>query len=141
MDNLIFETNHYKVILAEDQMYFGRCVVMLKRPCGTLAEVIEEEMLDLLKLIQRFESVFKKEYDATMFNYTCLMNGAYKNTPPNPQVHWHFRPRYDKAVIFQGVEFADPNFAHHYNREPKRILEANLQQSIVNDLRSKFSNW
>lgn len=140
MDNLIFETHYWKTILAEDQMYFGRCVVVLKRSCGTLAEITEEEMLDFLKLVQRFESVLKKEYGAVMFNYTCLMNDAYKNTPPNPQVHWHFRPRYNKTVTFQGTEFTDPNFAHHYNREPKRILDANLQQSIVTDLRAKFQN-
>lgn len=66
------------------------------------------------------------------------MNDAYKNTPPDPQVHWHFRPRYDKPVVFEGVEFVDLNFAHHYDRENKRFLEEDFEQKIISDLKQKF---
>lgn len=60
------------MLLAKDQSYFGRCVIVLKRDCGTLAEVTQEEMLDFLKLVQKYEATFKKEYGAVMFNYSLV---------------------------------------------------------------------
>ena len=138
MNTQILETNHWNMILSRDQRYFGRCVVLLKRPCGTMAEVTPDEMVDLLILIKKYETVFKKEYGAVMFNYSCLMNDAYKNTPPDPQVHWHFRPRYDKPVVFEGVEFLDEQFGHHYERKPERSVDADLEEKIVAELKEKF---
>lgn len=139
MNRFIAETKHHQVILSEDQTYFGRCVVVLSRPCETLAHITHEELDDFLKLVQTFEHIFKEEYGATMFNYCCLMNNAYQKTSPDPQVHWHFRPRYNKSIFFDGVEFSDPNFGHHYIREPQRILPVELQEKIIEDLRSKFA--
>jgi len=66
-----------------------------------------------------------------MFNWGCLMNDAYQITPPNPQVHFHFRPRYDREVSFAGEKFIDPNFGHHYIREPKRLVSDGIRQKIV----------
>jgi diadenosine tetraphosphate (Ap4A) HIT family hydrolase len=141
MERLLFETVYWQIfLLSEDQTYFGRAVVVLKRPCGALSETTPEEALNLFEIIKKYEAMFKKEYGAIMFNYTCLMNDAYKNIPPDPQVHWHFRPRYNKAVIFKDIEFLDPNFAHHYNREPKRKLDAELEKALVEELRGKFAN-
>lgn len=39
--------------------------------------------------------------------------------PPKPQVHWHFRPRYNHSVEFSGKIFKDPNFGYHYLRVPE----------------------
>lgn len=138
MDNLIFETPYWKIVLSYDQLYFGRCVVILKRACTALSEVTTKEMADFLEVVQKYESTFKREYGAIMFNYSCLMNDAYQNDPPDPQVHWHFRPRYDKPMVFEGIDFIDPNFGHHYDREHKRLLDKELEQKIVSALRIKF---
>lgn len=91
-------------MLLSDQTYLGRSVVTLKRrDCGDLAKLTEDEILDFLDLVGKLENAFRKAFNATMFNWTCLMNLAYQNTPPDPHVHWHFRPRYDHKVSFAGL--------------------------------------
>jgi diadenosine tetraphosphate (Ap4A) HIT family hydrolase len=106
-----------------DQTYLGRSVVVLKREnCGDLAELTKEEMLDFLELVGRLENAFRKAFNATMFNWSCLMNLAYQNVPPDPHVHWHFRPRYDHTVTFFGLDFIDPNFGKHYDLSTDRDI-------------------
>lgn len=119
----ILETEHWRVALnKDDQRYLGRSVVVLKRKCGDLAEVTEEEFLDFRAIVGRLESLFRKTFGATMFNWACLMNLAYREVPPNPQVHWHFRPRYNHPVEIAGEKFEDPNFGSHYLCDEKDFL-------------------
>lgn len=138
MENFIYETNNWKITLSDDQTYFGRCSVELKRKCESLSDLTDEEMLDFLNIVKKTESIFKQSYGATMFNWTCLMNDAYKKSPPNPQVHWHCRPRYSKPVLFESVELSDPNFAHHYDRALNRKLSSDIKEKLIRQLRLKF---
>jgi len=134
----LFETTHWKVILMDDQLYLGRSVVVLKRPCGDLAEVTNDEIIDFLALVRQYERLLRVVFGATMFNWACLMNNAYQETPAKPQVHWHVRPRYAAPVHFAGEVFEDPNFGHHYLREDgnRRILSPELLGSIAAGLKS-----
>ena len=75
-----------------------------------------------------------------MFNWSCLMNDAFKDSSPKPQVHWHFRPRYENPVEIGGHVFKDSNFGHHYLRGAdekivsKEILKAindKLQENLI----------
>ncbi len=130
--NIIHESLHWRVILMLDQTYFGRSVVVLKRKCGDLAEVTHEEILDFMdSIVVRLENAFRVEFGATMFNWTCLMNNAYQEEIPDPQVHWHFRPRYAKHIEFEGELFLDPNFGHHYNQNVEKLISNELREKIV----------
>lgn len=141
--NLIFETDHWKVILMNKQRYLGRCGVVLKRNCGDLADFTNEEAFDFLAVVRKLENLLRKTFNATMFNWACLMNNAYHESPPNPQVHWHFRPRYDHSVEFAGEAFADPNFGKHYLSHSLdnagRIVTPELQAQIAEELRKNLS--
>lgn len=131
--NFIFETNFWKVFLAEDQTYLGYSVVVLKREsCGDLAEVSEEEFLDFLQIVKRFEESLRKSFEATMFNWTCLMNNAYQVTPAKPHVHWHVKSRYDHGVEYSGEMFVDPNFGHHY------ALLKDCDRSVTDEMRHEI---
>jgi len=136
--NPILETKYWTVLLANDQAYLGRCYVTLKRHCGDLADLNENEWGDLYKLIHKLESSVKKAFGATLFNWTCLMNMAYQNKPYNPHVHWHFRPRYNQPVNFEEITFNDPEFGHHYAREHERSFEApmEIQQKIIEKIKN-----
>ncbi len=136
-NELISETKFWKVILASDQAYLGRCYVVLKRR-GDLAELNDEEWLDFRELLKRLESALRKAFNATMFNWTCLMNNAYQNKPPNPHVHWHFRPRYNHKVEFAGLVFEDPEFAHHYNRVRKQEVSNDVKRKIVERIKENL---
>jgi len=80
-------------------------------------------------VVKKLEAVITKAFGAKMFNWSCLMNNAYQNDPPNPHVHWHLRPRYSKRVKFANRWFEDPDFAHHYNRDrEERVTEAMVKK-------------
>ena len=45
----LLETTSWVVYLADIQDYVGRCILVLKRHCGSLAELNLDEWLDLRK--------------------------------------------------------------------------------------------
>lgn len=138
LKNIIFETDDWVVALNEDQAYLGRSLVVLKRNCDAFSNIKEEEIIDFLNVVKKFEKALKKSFGAEMFNRTLLMNNTYKNNPPNPQVHWHVRPRYRNEVNFSGFKFKDPNFANHYNREAKRYIDEELSFKIIEKIKKNI---
>ena len=59
MDDVLFETNFWKIILADDQYYLGRCYIPLKRKCGNLAELKEDEIIDFFSLLKKLENAIR----------------------------------------------------------------------------------
>lgn len=55
-NRLLFDRPHWKILLNPDQTYLGRCLVILKRPCGDLAEVTEDEIIEFLGIVKKIES-------------------------------------------------------------------------------------
>lgn len=128
---LIFQTDHWKVFLMDEQSYLGRSVVSLKRHAGSLPDLSEEEWIDFKKVVERLEKAIRKTFDAQVFNWGCLMNNAFRKVPFNPHVHWHVRPRYKSKVIFAGKTFEDPDFGEHYNRDRKETVSPEILNQIV----------
>ncbi|MHA1686543.1 MAG: HIT family protein [Candidatus Heimdallarchaeaceae archaeon] len=138
--DFLFETKHYRVYLSEDQSLLGRLIVVLKRHATTLSDLSAEEMLDFLNIVKVTESTLKDAFGATMFNWSCLMNNAYKQQP-NPHVHWHCRPRYKQDVNFEGAVFSDPDFAHHYNNKRKRAINKETKHKIVEKIKATVTKY
>jgi diadenosine tetraphosphate (Ap4A) HIT family hydrolase len=113
----ILETDYWKVTLATEQSYLGRFYVILKRHEKSLKNLTIEEVLDWHNIVIIMEKSLQHAFGAINFNWACMMNFAYKEQPPNPHVHWHVRPRYDKVVELNGKIFDDPNFGDHYSRD------------------------
>ena len=42
------------------------------------------------------------------------MNSFYKETSPDPHLHIHVRPRYDKPLMLNRNTYTDSEFGHHY---------------------------
>ncbi len=133
--NFIFESKYWKVFLNPEQSYLGRCVVTLKRHCSSLSQLKSEEWIDFVNLVKKLESLLKKAFGATMFNWSCFLNDAYQNNPPNPHVHWHLRPRYKQSVKFANRWFEDPDFSHHYSRDRKEIVDDKMIKKIIDKIR------
>ncbi len=135
MNTLIIETKCFKVFLnIESQYYIGRSVVVLKRECGELSLLEEEEWKDFGNVVKKFENALKKAFNATMFNWTCLMNGGYQNKPYSPQIHWHVRPRYDSVVKFEGLEWKDDAFGEHYVRGNDLSFSNKINLKIIHQI-------
>lgn len=129
---LLFETKYWEVFLQENQAYLGYSIPILKRDCGNLSDISKDEWLDFHQnIVQKLELIFKEKFGAIMFNWTCLLNNAYKTIPAKPQVHWHFRPRYNSKVIINQEVFEDPNFAHHYDKNVKKVVSKDTLKEII----------
>ncbi|KKU81968.1 MAG: hypothetical protein UY07_C0006G0048 [Parcubacteria group bacterium GW2011_GWA1_47_8] len=115
MDRQIFESKYWEVNLSGDQLYLGRAYIECKTKRGSLSELTSYEFSDLHAVIKKYESLLKKTFATTLFNWTCLMNHAYREKPYAPQVHFHVRPRYEKEVTVGDLVFKDPNFGDHYH--------------------------
>ena len=73
-----------------------------------------------------------------MFNWTCFMNYAYQEKPYRPHVHWHLRPRYERAVTIAGVTCEDPTFGHPYGQTASRVLEPAVFQGIREKIKARL---
>lgn len=138
--DFIYETPYWEVFLNPDQYYLGRLVVVAKRDVGFMSDLTKDEWLDFLELSKKIESSFKKDFGATMFNWTCLMNHAYQVDNPKPRVHWHFRARYSKPVTFQGITFEDKEFGHHYANGTNNVLPLEIENLIIKKAREALNN-
>ena len=130
-----YNKERWQVNLSKNQAYLGYSIVLLKRECRSLSELSDEEWSEFHKVVKYLESKFKEKFDATMFNWTCLMNDAYKQNPPKPYVHFHFRPRYRDEVKIGNEIFKDKEFAHHYNKKREKIVSEDVLDEIVKVLK------
>jgi len=97
-----------------------------------LSDLAGDEWDDFSKVVKTLESTYKEALGATLFNWGCLMNDAYQNKPPNPHVHWHLRPRYEKPIKLFGLTFEDLEFGHHYARpEISYTAPREIQEKII----------
>ena len=119
---LVEESGYWKVhLFSVDQRYLGRCLVTLKRHSPSLADLTPAEWDDLQVVIRAMEDAARRAFGAVNFNWTCHMNYAFKDNPPKPHVHLHFRPRYAEPVEFKGSVFEDELFGGHYDLYHKGV--------------------
>ena len=136
--NFIIASKFWIVTLSGDQANLGRSYIVSKRHCSSLSELNTDEWSELHGLIQKLDTTIKKAFGASMINLTCLMNTAYQESPPNPHVHWHFRPRYDHGVGVAGEQFDDPDFGRHYDRERQQRVNPKILQTILQKIKENL---
>jgi len=112
----LYEGEYWIIFLAQEQDYIGRCILVLKRHCGTLSALTENEWTDLFCMIQNVEACLKEVFGADLCNWSCLMNSFFKDAVPDPHVHIHVRPRYSHPVLIGGNVYTDDAFGHHYTK-------------------------
>lgn len=127
---VLLETDYWRVILANDQAYLGRCFVTAKRHVASLSELTQDEWQDYIQIVKKLEVAVTNAFGADLHNWNCLMNNAFQKEPSLTHVHWHFRPRYKSKVEFAGETFEDPYFGQHYKSDYKKILDAKVLKVI-----------
>ena len=75
---LITEREYWNIFLAPSQRYLGTCVIAIKRHCGNLSELKDVEWMEFSEIVREMESVIKKLYNPTLFNWSCFKNAAYR---------------------------------------------------------------
>lgn len=105
-------TDKWIVYLAPSQRYLATCVVALRRKCRDLSELKTEEWVEFAVVVRVLESTVGDLFGPELFNWSCFKNSAFRSENPDPEVHWHFIPRYSRPVKFGGEVFRDPDFGH-----------------------------
>lgn len=137
---LLSDNKYWTVYLADEQDYIGRCIIVLKRHCGTLPELKDDEWSELLLLIKKYEKCVKTVFDAEYCNWSCLMNSFYKSPEPCPHIHIHVRPRYKNPVVINGNTYLDNNFGHHYSIGRTEQIFSKEDIQIIYGLLKKWLN-
>lgn len=118
----VYDGTLWSVFLSDEQDYPGRCILVLKRHCGSLSELTDDEWKELRKLVCKTETCLKTVLGATLCNWSCLMNSFYKDPNPDPHLHIHVRPRYEKPVMMNGRTYDDNEFGHHYAVHKRAVI-------------------
>ena len=135
---LLQELQYWRICLAPNQSLLGRCVIHLKRHTGNLANISENESLEFLKVVRYLEEAIRFTFGATMFNWSCYMNHSYRESPPNPHVHWWAVARYDHVVNFGDTVFEDPHFGNPYDHYRVMTAPKNLRLKIAGAIKSRL---
>lgn len=135
--DFIFETDYWIIFLAPNQSNIGTCVVALKRHHGYLAGMNGEEWVNFGEIVEKLEFSLKIAFNTAMFNLELLMNADYRKNQPDPHVHWHFIPRYDHKVEFEGLTFEDPDFGYMKHR-PIRKVPYNIRKKIIEKIKENL---
>lgn len=135
--DVMVETEYWFILLAPDQKNMGTCVIALKRHEGDLGNLNDEEWNEFSKIVKSLQSALKKTFNATMFNWGCLMNSSYLKEHPDPHVHWHFIPRYNNKVEFEGLTFKDTcfGFSTMKSKEGVREIPENVRMKIIKEIK------
>lgn len=126
----VCESKSWSVFLSDEQDYIGRCILVLKRHCNSMSELTDDEWEELRDLVCKVEECLKAVLGATLCNWSCLMNNFYKEAAPNPHLHIHVRPRYDKPVILNGCTYTDSEFGHHYALNKSGVIPAKDKEEV-----------
>ena len=135
--NLLCDSGCWFVFLADEQDYIGQCILVLKRHCGSLSELTDAEWAELRRLVCKVEACLKSALGAALCNWSCLMNSFYKDAAPDPHLHIHVRPRYDKPVVLGGSTYTDREFGHHYALKKPETIPVKDREEVF----SRLKEW
>lgn len=108
----LYKGKYWKVVFVDwSQEFLGDCIISSNKE--SLSELTNEEWTELGILEKELERVAKKLFNATMFNFACLMNNAYRDNE-KPHVHFHFIPRYKKEVKIFNKIYKDKHFGYNF---------------------------
>lgn len=102
-DTLIKEYEHWVVLLRPKQVTIGSLVIAAKSEAKHLGELTKDEWAEFAQVSSDCEELLTKTFGAEKFNYLALMM-------KDPNVHFHFIPRYSKPVTLSGKEFSDADY-------------------------------
>lgn len=102
-ERLLREFDHWIVVARPKQITFGASVFLLKRPAPTLGSLNVDELAELAKVAQWFETTLTEKLGAEKFNYIAAMM-------KDPYFHFHAIPRYSQPVSVAGIEWPDEDW-------------------------------
>lgn len=102
-DTLIKEYEHWVVLLRPEQITAGTLVLAAKSEARHLGELDSATWMEFDEVTRYIEDLLQRTFGAEKFNYLALMM-------KDPNVHFHFIPRYSSPVKINDKEYIDPDW-------------------------------
>jgi len=108
-----------------------------------MADLTADEASDFQSTLARLEPALESAFGALLINMAYQRNWAYRghqpdppllDEKPNPHVHWHITPRYDRPIVFAGLTFDDPTFGEPYEWRD-RPVPTTVRVAIIDRIR------
>lgn len=107
----LYKGNNWEVIFVDwCQEFPGDCIISCDKE--RLSDLTDDDWIELGKIEKELERITKKLFNATMYNFACLMNNAYRDNE-KPHVHFHFIPRYDGDRMILNKKYKDKHFGYN----------------------------
>ena len=104
----LYKGKYWELVFYDNcQEFPGQCVFLNSKE--SLSDLTNDEWIELGIIEKELERVCKKVLGATMFNFCCLMNNAYRDNE-TPYVHFQFVPRYRDETIILNKNYVDTHF-------------------------------
>src|SRR5687768_8155344 len=94
-------------------------MLVLRRPCASVAGLEAEEWADAHRWLQRTCAAVDRLFSPDLYNHCFLMN-------QDRQVHLHLVPRYAGPREWEGETFDDPHWGTLFGREQRLLRDAQL---------------
>jgi diadenosine tetraphosphate (Ap4A) HIT family hydrolase len=120
-DTVIKEYDHWIVLLRPQQITIGTLVLAAKGEARHLGELNSDVWAEFDTVSRDVETLLRDTFSAEKFNYLALMM-------KDPNVHFHFIPRYSRAVTVNSKEFVDPDWPLKTELKPIEITEDEFEE-------------
>ena len=139
----LYKSNNWEVVFGSwCQEFVGYCIISSNKE--SLSDISAEEWKELGILEKELERVTKKVFNATMFNFACLMNNAYRDNE-KPHVHFHFTPRYKNKLNIFNKKYIDKHFGYNFwkwsNSKFKRQKDIFTQEERIKIFEMMKEEW
>jgi len=141
----LYEGKYWNIVFGSwCQEFVGYCIIGNDKE--SLSDLTPEAWEELGKLEKELERVCKKVFGATMFNFACLMNNAYRDNE-KPHVHYHFVPRYKELLVLFNKKYVDKHFGYNFwkwalskFKRQKDIFTKEEREQIYEMMKKEFNN-
>lgn len=139
----LYQGKYWTVVFGDwCQEFIGYSIISAKEE--SLSNLTSEAWVELGQIEKELERVCQKIFGATMFNFSCLMNNAYRDHE-KPHVHFHFMPRYQEEVKLFGKTYHDIHFGYNFwkwaldeKESQKDIFTKEERQQIFQMMKEEF---
>ena len=108
----LYKGENWEVVFGDwSQEFVGYCIISCNKE--SLSELTSDNWIELGKIEKELERITKKLFSATMYNFACLMNNAYRDNE-KPHVHFHFIPRYKNELKIFNKIYKDKHFGYNF---------------------------
>ncbi|HMQ96070.1 MAG TPA: HIT family protein [Candidatus Saccharibacteria bacterium] len=125
---LVKEYEHWVMLLKPKQTTVGTLVLVEKSEATHLGELSRESWAEFADVSRDAEAWTRQAFGAEKFNYLALMM-------KDPNVHFHFVPRYSQPVEVGGESFADTDWP-----SKTELGNIELNEAQLNEIRTKLQS-